>query len=246
MSIFQKEYEIASYLVNADGRLGLAHLLGLLQDAASLHAKQLGIGRPQMEEMGMFWVLTRQSLEISHWPGWHESLRVETWIRPGEGAASNRDFRIYQHQQLIAQGTSAWLALGLGHRRPVIWDRSSILGKLVHADQVPLETRKIPALTNGHTLRRLVVLPSEIDMNHHVNNTRYAQWVVDACSALTSEQLIKSYEVNFLAEARADDLLLIEGQEQGNHQLHFQGVREQDGVKIFTSRINLHNQLAQD
>jgi len=60
---------------------------------------------------------------------------------------------------------------------------------------------------------RFEVRNSDLDVNGHVNNTRYAQWVTDT---MTTDELarfaIDEYEVNFLAETGVGDTVIIESE----------------------------------
>jgi hypothetical protein len=67
-------YDVASFLSNSQKSLGLFALLNLLQDAAALHADELGFGYDEMVRKKTFWVLTRQKLEMQTWPKWKERV----------------------------------------------------------------------------------------------------------------------------------------------------------------------------
>ncbi len=227
-------YPISEFLINAQGKLGLYHLLNILQDAAASHAHELNFGVKEMERMKMFWVLTRQNLIMNTWPKWRDEVRVETWVRLGSGATSNRDFKIYLQEKLIGECTTGWLALSSETRRPVDWDKSSVMDKLRSDDKVSIDTLKIPQLKDSKQLITFKVRNSDIDQNMHVNNTKYAQWVLDAVPFKNHWEFdLTGYAVNFLAETKLDDVIRIE-QCEGQ----FQGIRESDGKTVFTSQLS--------
>jgi len=236
-SVLEKHYQIATYLINFQGRLGLYYLLNLLQDVATSHAHQLGFGTEDMGRAEMFWVLTRQKLVMNHWPRWNEELKIKTWVRPQKGPLSFRDFTIHYKDEVIGECTTSWLSLNAKTRRPVTFDRSYIFSKLQDVGKVSIETRKIPVQTNVERMLTFHVRNSDIDHNMHVNNTKYAQWILDAVPMEAHmNAIIKSYEINFIAETKVGDELTIQrGETQEG--IHFQGLRESDQKIVFTAYI---------
>lgn len=231
--MFERTYEINSFLVNSQRRLGLFPLLNLLQDAASTHADELGFGYKDMIRRGTFWVLTRQRLDMQAWPAWHEKLTIKTWIRFGGGPFSNRDFRIFHDGQQIGECTTTWVALDGKTRKPVSIDRSGLWEKLTDHGQVSFEAEKISRLVQSEKLATFTVRNSDIDQNQHVNNTRYAQWVLDAIPMDWHHRFnLLSYSVNFLSETLLGDTISIY-----RHEGHFEGVRETDQKCVFTARL---------
>ena len=66
-----------------------------------------------------------------------------------------------------------------------------------HATEDP---KKIIVSSKCQELARFHVRNSDIDSNNHVNNTRYAQWILDSLpiDLLKKGVELKGYEVNFL------------------------------------------------
>lgn len=238
MSLFTTKYQLNSFLLNSQGNLGLYHLLNLLQDSATAHAQHIGIGAKEMEEMGLFWVLTRQNVKVIRWPKGNDELTITTWIRGEEGAVSaNRDFRFYLGSECIGEATTTWLTLSSQTRKPVIWDRSKV-GGFLHADKVELETSKIPVQNETEKLISFGVRNSDIDQNHHVNNTKYTQWILDAIPFDDHYKFtLNQYQVNFIAETKLNDEIRIERKGMAEDRVHFQGIRLSDERAVFTAMM---------
>src|SRR5437868_11635420 len=94
-TLWIEDYKINSLLVNAMGRLGLYGLLNLMQETAWMHAETVGFGLKAMEEKNLFWVVTRQTLNMNEWPAYGKNIQVQTWLRAPEGAFVAREFRIF-------------------------------------------------------------------------------------------------------------------------------------------------------
>jgi acyl-ACP thioesterase len=243
--IWTRRYEINTYLVNSSGNLGLFGLLNLIQDTAWVHATHLGHGYEAMVKSGLIWVLTRQKLIMDRWPKWGESIEVKTWVRPLDGLFANRDFEFFVGAEKVGECTTSWLTLDLRTRKP----------RRVDAKQFPFECRTdfslsfdAPKIDLRNDLIRVAefrVRGSDLDLNEHVNNTRYAQWILDSISmGAKSQFLLREYGVNFLAETQLEDEISIEmGSlepiQTGEDWVQFQGRKKLDLTPVFVSKLRV-------
>lgn len=240
-SILKKDFEINSFLVNFKGQLGLFALLNTIQDAAWEHANVLGFGFDSISKKSLIWALTRQKLIMKRWPKWGSQISVETWIRPNDGY-NLREFHIFEGDELIGESTTSWLTLNSETRRPAKFDRGDF--NLYQENKaLTFVAQKVPVLKEYQKLATFDVRNSDIDVNRHVNNTRYAQWILDSIpQQWHKDYLLKEYEINFLAETKLGDRILI----GTNHVVEspdktrwsqFQGIRESDQKIVFSARL---------
>lgn len=247
-TVWACEYEINSLLINTQGRIGLYALLNLLQDVGWSHAHTLGHGHVDTAGRKAMWVLTRQRVRMDEWPTWGKNLKIETWLRPTTGAFVSRDFRIYCEGKVIGEATSSFLLLNNETRKPMREDLSKLGFPMRASQHVSFDAEKVLPQTEVKNLTSFEVRNSDIDLNNHVNNTRYAQWVLDAIPFATHAQfLLKEYEVNFIAETKSGDVVHIQ-EALANHSFNsgvhsgavfFQGVRANDAKVAFTVRMQI-------
>jgi medium-chain acyl-[acyl-carrier-protein] hydrolase len=178
-SLLTTDYRVTSFLSNPYGKLGLYGLLNLLQDIASDHATMLGFGFDDMVRMKTFWVLTRQKVLMNRWPVLGEKVTIKTWVRLGEGALSHRDFSLFVGDEKVGECSTAWITLHSETRRPVMVDRSGVLSQLTAFEKVSVDPEKISVMKEElQDVAKFSVRNSDIDLNMHVNNTKYAQWIL--------------------------------------------------------------------
>ena len=87
---------------------------------------------------------------------------------------------------------------------------------------------------------------SDLDINQHVNNTKYAQWILDSIPyELHKVLLLKAYSVNFLAETHLGDEVRVErkastrlSQEANSGQTIYRGLRVSDDRVLFTAALS--------
>ena len=198
-----------------------------------MHAQVLGHGVRATADRQAIWVLTRQKLVMKEWPGWNDKIRVETWIRPSEGAFAVRDFTVYKDDQLIGEATTSWVRLSSDTHKPI---REAVSDYEAGPGRCSFDAEKIviPRETL-HTSARFEVRNSDIDGNQHVNNTRYAQWVLDAIPIEAhSQYVLDEYAVNFLAETHLGDAVEIQTKQETGY---YQGLRVSDQKVVFSAQL---------
>lgn len=242
-TVWTQSYPVNTLVVNADKRLSLVGLLGLLQDVAWLHADHLGHGYEATIAAGGLWILSRQTLVMTDWPVWRDDVAIRTWVRPVRGPLVNRDYEILVGDRKIGECTASWLTMDARTRRParpvlagapLAWRAEGALA--LHPEKIALREDLVEAA-------RFSARASDLDLNGHVNNTRYAQWILDSAPIETAARRIVRYGVNFLAEIQVGDAVAIDGDptaaSSGAASLQFQGRRLSDGAPAFAARLDV-------
>lgn len=239
-SLWSQQYNVNTFLVNPQKKLELYGLLNLLQDTAWIHATHLGHGYESMLEEQTAWVLTRQKLVMTAWPHWGDDIVLKTWIRPISGIIAIRDFEIYHKDLKIGECTTQWLILDLKTRKPA----EKVLGltedEFRYDAPAIVDASKIPLKNDLKKLAEFQVRNSDLDLNGHVNNTRYAQWILDSVSEEKHQEfLLQEYEVNFIAETKSGDTITILGVELTPDKFQFQGIRSSDSKIMFAAAMKV-------
>ena len=245
MQSLTQRYEVNSFLVNPQRKLGLYALLNLLQDASWSHAFNLGLGRDDDLASQVAWVLGRQRVVMRTWPAWGETVEIETWLRPPGRSTVNRDSVVRINGEQVGEATTVLLMLDMKTRKTVRTDALAP-GIPFHADpRAALEAAKIEPLTGLDSLAHFDVRNSDLDMNQHVNNTRYAQWILDSIPIDWHRLFaLHEYEINFLAETHLGDAVTIQKSAAkpvvpDAAQAQFQGLRAADQKVVFTARVTV-------
>ncbi|MDR2287241.1 MAG: hypothetical protein LBE04_07185 [Prevotellaceae bacterium] len=202
------EYQVNSYLTDIKKQLSLPALFYLLQESAIVHAETHNFGWVALSENNCFWALSRIKAQIYDYPLWKDSIFVETWSKGPDAIMAYRDFEVYSAaNKKMLSATSAWLMLNLETRKP---QRIALMKDKFPApyDRKALDIRleKLPqhsTLTSDSTVN--TVPYSAIDINGHVNNTLYIQWIIDSFPfdyILNHE--VYDIEINYLQEAKAN------------------------------------------
>ncbi len=238
-TIWTARYDVNTLVVNAQERLGLVGLLRILEDVAWIHGGHLGHGFDAMMAKGLIWVMARQKLAMRDWPKWGDGIDVRTWVRPVEGLLVLRDTEIWSAGRKLGESVASWLVLDAATRRPS--KTAMRKGALLTRDDggLDLTPARIAPADDLEPLARFRVQTSDLDANGHVNNVRYAQWILDAAPGGAHQtHVVRDYEVNFLAETRVGDEVIIEW-DGASSSPRFQGRREGDGKVVFAARVQV-------
>jgi acyl-ACP thioesterase len=237
--ILVEEYAVPTYHVDFERKIIVPNLLLLLQEAAWKHASQHGFGYAHLQEKGLFWVLAKLKLVMHRYLQWTDTLRIETWGKTPELLTAFRDFEGLDRQGgAFFAATSAWHILSIAGNRPQSMEHFKNNFPIVEGKHA-LEEKpaKIPAAKNPQQTMPAAVLPSDIDMNLHVNNTRYVQWILDRFDfGFLQRHQLKEIEVNFLSQAKMGDQYVITTGRQSNTEFISSAVRYDDHKELVRAR----------
>ncbi len=238
--VFEKTYDVNSINININKRLGLFGMLGILQDTGAIHAEHLGFGLEDMIKKNSFWVITQQKLKMQHWPKWQDQVLIKTWPRRIQGLKAYRDYQIFLEDKLIGECVGTFMVLDGTTRRPVQPQLDGV--HFAEGRELDLFPEKIDVPKGIELQSKIKVRNSDLDMNNHVNNTKYSQWILDTIAIDYHRQYsVNEFDINFISEARLGDEIEIHSQKEeveGHIVSYYQGVRLSDGKKVFSARIH--------
>ncbi|BFN38087.1 acyl-[acyl-carrier-protein] thioesterase [Fidelibacter multiformis] len=245
---YSQKTRIKSHETDYRLRLKASALLQHFQDVAVTHALLLGVGYEDMKKLGLFWVVTRFHIEIERIPVYDEEVEVLTWPKVPENRGKKspgtkddfvfiRDFLMNDAEgHCLVRATSSWVMLDFKQKRLQPAEKFPLKmpenrGK--HAlNKVP---RKIPESEYPMLVYRKQVGYSDIDLNLHVNNTRYADWIMDVFSRdFLEEHTLIQLEINYLREVFWDDKIdLFKADAGQDNAFIVEGIEQRTGKASF-------------
>ncbi len=221
------------------GRIRPSALLVLMQEVGEIHASSYGLSRARLVERGMCWVLYRQRVVMRTLPPFGEEIGVTTWPGAVEGPLFPRCFTFDSADGThLGDAVTAWVLMDINTRRPL---RPTVIDGEVPAcgRPAPLPMPGMLRVTGGEPLGTRAVRYSDVDVNGHMNNTRYIDWVCDTMDykALAARGLAE-WQINYTAEALPGETLDLCAQPEGDATL-FAGKRLSDGRAVFEARAVL-------
>lgn len=213
--VFEYHFTVADRDADGCGLCKPSALLGYLQDAASEASHRGGFGREVlMEKYGAFWMLARSWLRLDRPVRWKDEVTVRTWHRGCHGAMMYRDCDILVDGASVGESVAGWVLTRQEDHRLL---RLSAVGELAANQGEELcKSITLAKLRRPEQMRLLERRPmhySDTDLNGHVNNTRYADFVCDALDMDRLEREEGKYlaglRLGYVAECRAGEVLSV-------------------------------------
>ncbi len=246
VSLYSKKYKVGGRDIDFRGRLKLSSLFTYFQDVAGLHAENLGVGMKTIQEKyGVLWILVRIRVDVARYPLWEEEITIDTWPQQPNKLEFMRDFLVKDSQDhILARAVSTWTIIDRNTRRlkktetihpsfpPIIKERAidCKLGKLKPKGQLEAFYKR----TVGY---------SDIDLNEHLNNSRYVDFIMDSFSLEDHKNYnIESIEVNYSNEALPGNTIVLckDLSEIDSNCIYIEGINGKDDKLIFKSQVKFN------
>ena len=212
----------------------MSELFRLLEEASIAHTELLGCTRDRTLDRGLLWIITRQSVEIDELPGYDDEIIVRSWQGDMQHVFFPRFYEIEKAGRVTIRGQALWMLIKESDRSMVMPEDYGILipGRPGAGDMM-LPAISIPG-TAGEPLcsRELVTLFSQVDINGHMNNTRYFDIIDDLCAeAASSAAQPRSVLANYLSELRLGDRFTLTQYKDGDT-LYYEGAAARPYFRI--------------
>lgn len=236
--IYKKQFKIGYTQVNAFDRLKNSQLLAILQEAAGEHSALLGADADALKEKNLFWAMIRYHIEISRLPRAGETVTVETWPMPTTRTAYPRATVAYDADgKELFRSVSLWVLMSFDTRAMVLPARSGVeVNGCVRGNELSMPGSLLPK-----TLENCVERPvrfSDLDINGHVNNCRYMEWVDDLLGADFHEtNCPKQMVICYLSEVREGETVAISWALEDGGILSVDAHRKEEKMSMGHSRV---------
>lgn len=244
-SVYKRNYHIDLRDVDFTKMLKLSALFGYFQDVASLAAENLGVGIEALEKkFGVAWVLTRIRADIMRNPGLDEEITIETWPLEPSKVEFDRDFLVKDtNGNTIVRAVSKWVIMDIKERK---LRRTELIG--AQFPDPPRERAidgKLAKLKDFGKLEPLynkVIGYSDIDFNGHLNNSKYADYIMDCFSVQDHlNYTIKMIDLHFNHEALPGETISLNRDISvlDDNMIYIEGVNLKEEKDIFKSQLKI-------
>ena len=212
MKVREEKFTVKSYECQPDGNIKTACLMQYLQEAAALHAEELGFGVDRLNTINSYWVLSNIRIEIDRLPKWNDEITVKTWPSGYNRLIATREFVAKdQNDDELFRASSQWMVLDKQRNRPKNLFRIDLSLPKTGEKALSGKLVRLEPQDDYSEVDRISVPYSSIDLNGHVNNTEYVRWGIDALrKAFKFDGNVRSIHATYLSEVfQADELDLL-------------------------------------
>lgn len=236
--VFEREYYLRAADFDRHSRFAPAAMLDLFQDVAGVHANRLGCGTVKYGEDELVWVLVKSKLQVLGDVKMYDKVRVRTWPLKPAAIRYQREYLITSEDGTpVVKGSSEWVLMHPVLRR-VVPVKNAYPEGLEHCTDRSFEGRftrvaDFEAEGDGWAVQPRL---SDVDLNGHVNNTKYANFVLDALQ-LDRDEAVDAMQIDYHREVLSGAALTVYTRREGQSILA-KGVGD-DGEVMFICSIQL-------
>ena len=201
---FRKKFQVHYYEVNNHEEANIASVLNYFQETSISHSESIGNGVPILSENNLGWVIIQWYVEVKRYPVCGEEITGETWASGFNKFYATREFKLYDESgNTIAKATSLWILMDTSKRRPI-----RISSELIDAYDpsdfraIDFDFKKFDKTEYEKVdSKEFYIRRSDIDTNGHVNNVKYAEWVLETIpEKVYNEYLLENFEIIYKKE----------------------------------------------
>ena len=206
-----KNYELRYTDVDAYDRLKLSSLLSFLEESSCLSADELGFGYKDVSPKKLGFVITNWYLKLDKPILLGDVLTVHTWPIKPKKCIFLRDYEIYINGVKTGVATARWCMINTetyALTPSSAFFRESDVENYNTERSVVFTDWKIPVLQDKAELYSKTILYSDYDHNFHVNNTRYADFLLDVFSVdEMKNRIIDSVQITYVKQCKETEKL---------------------------------------
>ena len=206
--IYCKQMQIPNIATDCFGRMKTAWLLACIQEVAGEHSALLGADNGEHDGHKLFWAVTRHRVQITRLPAAKENITLKTWPCPTTRVAYPRGTVAYDEAgNELFRAMSLWVLMDIESRAMILPGKSGVtVDGVTTGDEITAPVSLPPAAAENAVSRRVAF--TDLDVNGHMNNTQYLNWVDDLLpSVYHREHTAKEMTICYLNEAREGQCL---------------------------------------
>lgn len=191
MKTYDETFRLLTRDCDLKGTWRLSAVLEAMQEAAGAHSLLLGCGREELLRRNIVWVLSRSELHMDRYPHIGEKITLHTFPMPNRVYFFPRYYVFTDERgEMVGKAGTLWLLLDTKTRKML---PPGDIGRLIPDNRdltVPMNLpATVGALQGDEFVTEYTPLYTDLDVNGHVNNTRYADWL---CNILGIDQMTRS------------------------------------------------------
>lgn len=208
ITLYTTHYHLTAAQCNAQRELAPAQLVQQIIEVATEHADALGVGFKDLQANGNLWVLSRVAIEMKRYPRLLEDYSLITWIESYNRHFSERNVEISNDKgEILGYARTIWVAININTRRPADLSYISYISDTVSDHPCPIPKQgKIRPVDPPQIVHEYTFRISDIDLNRHVNSTRYVELILNQMDLADFDEFYLSrFEIEYKHEAHFND-----------------------------------------
>lgn len=234
--------------MNKSGEASPTTILTLLEETAADHCYSINNSLYDLEKQNAGWILRSGVLQMDRYPVYKEKIIIRTWLSGYSAIKGFRENLIYdEHDNIIGKAKGLWVFFDINRRRPIrIYDEIREKWSSCNEESIRIDiTKKIEAIDSANYMHEFNIKRFDTDMNKHVNNIRYLQWVIESIPEdIVNNYYLHSINGRFIAEAQYGDTILSLTNEDDNDNSFIHTIKVKSSNKVCATAKTVWKKIA--
>ncbi len=203
--IFTESRQVRSMDVDCGRRMHFSRLFALMEESTIAHTELLGAGRKKTLDRGYLWVIGFLRAKIRRLPVYDETITMTTWPGPMMHALFPRYHRILDERgELLVEASAVWVLMDSTSRTMAFPEKAGVsVPGVVTGSECPFPGSVLPP--EGGVVTSFTPPYSSLDLNGHMNNTRYLDLARDLMPGSLQDSCPAEIQAEFSGEIRRGD-----------------------------------------
>lgn len=177
--MLSKKTTIDSSKIDQFYDLTIPNFFMMMQKIATEHAEMIGAGKKETIDKGYSWVITRIEVDLKETPKYGQVVDFETYPGDDMKIIFPRYYRMLDEKKnQIVSASSIWALINKETRQAVSSPFETPLPAEHYENELPMP-RRVKIGEDMQLVESRRVRYSEIDLNGHLNNTKYMDYILD-------------------------------------------------------------------
>jgi medium-chain acyl-[acyl-carrier-protein] hydrolase len=213
--VFRETFRIKSHEVDSFNKVHPLYYFLLMQEVAGYHAYKNNLSIPHLLENKKTWVVTRTKMTIFDYAKWPSTIKVETWPQKPWQFYFPRVCRAFNsNDELLFESLSHWVVVDISNNRPVKPENFDYMKEPQSEPAIinPDLGRRIQFKAEGEKVTKYKpeIRYSDTDLNMHINNVTYLQWILDSFPFdFRDQHQLQEVDITYLAQTFRDEEIVV-------------------------------------
>ena len=195
-------------------------ILTAMQETAGMHSHMIGCGRDDLIKNRIVWVLSRCEVRMDRYPRIGETVTTETLAKPNRRWFFPRYYTFFDGEgRQIGCASTLWVLLNIDDRKMVPpGDVAATIPDTADITPPMGMPGSVEEVTGSEQTMLRTPQYFDLDINGHVNNTRYADWACDALGVEVMQgHVLSTMRIVYDAEIRPEQEIQLRAAFDGRH-----------------------------
>lgn len=232
------DFTVMPSMCDRHSLVSIPALFDAFQDMAGMHAETAGAGVFQLEEIGLFWVVSKMKVKLFRRPLVGETAQLSTWILPGDRISCERDCSLKKGDEMLAYCRVIWAALRRDNNRP-----EPMANFYPYPDEVldPPDDEPFRRMSRNfdgaEEIGRYKIRSVDIDRGGHMNNVNYVRAMLGCFTCEEIEQMdISGFDLQFVLQCYEGETMTFLKRPSDTAQMEIGAVND-EGKVVFLAAI---------